>query len=1188
MRGTEHLPCRPDVATAAKAAFAIQRLGKRCWVGKPGIPPPGVAWVRTQANVAVPEKYEHDFHVPYLGESDAMIDSSNTLAMDLFQQDLEEDGNDSEIEEFNYNIYAVNEGPSDIPKPPKQTGDTPKKELRSSSLRTEASPTEVAEKVVPTYMLKQAIPVWDRAAKRVALRDIMDRLGTENLESIKTVISDVFKLEGSHLVASYQANVLMRKKLWQMQYDEERGKKEMHVDVVKHARREMKTCPSDVLKSKSIPFFVCRQCYTYVCSLHGYQNDARPVKKPYDKSKKEVLGEEAAAEIEAKCEDHDSSKCWFGQLNEDDCVEWVSNLVANPSSWNDIHSVVRELFETFGHDPCRITSMLKAFIPQISSKVRFTCFRVGYLCRQFFSQTTGAMKAPPARTKKPQSKWTKSRSRRPAQEIESMQGGKRLDYVPCRHDGACTTKNCICMQSGLLCEKFCGCNHTHVQNRKLQYTCSNAFRGCACKAASACASKACFCFSMNRECDPDLCRQCHECRESPLPSGKNWSCTNEGLQMNEKQRIVVGHSKVHGWGAFAVRDIAKNEIIGEYVGELIKQEEAERRGRVYDEINYSFLFNTTQDYALDSTRMGNKLRYCNHSIRPNCEPKVMRVGGDVRVGLYAKRNIARNEELFFNYGYNDGPAWAMQGKGKHSAASKKKTAKRVSPSDAESEEILPVSSRKRKHLEEDNDDEHPILLSDAEEDYPRLAPPKITIPSRPRQRTMPRAAEVNRRHSVSGIAEARKLSEDSIVQRRSVNHSNTGEPAVMGRSLWRGVLRRVSGGAAKIVEANTAILSENDNCPLTSDKASVVAECQKQEDNISPFDAKKQERQNSSLASATRADEGIPANNAAPQKSYILKLAGSNECSEKEGNVVSSKGPLALNNHVKTVASTIAQEHADKRRKVATPDDFKDKRMDIDDGDDGKGEKRPVVSQHIAGVGRIAGQAEASLSHGPESFEAPNARASVPHLDSNWENNCNGTTPPSASEKEENIISKIGLPDNEPKILNSTSRKRTRPSDGKEGSYVGSSVACLFQTTLTAAKRQKLLGADKPTPSESHDYDHDIADHERSSKAPRMNGVLKLFTEGDRSPAAKLRTIGSNKEQSNTLGPKRLSQPHPQKQDGPSRPAGKKQAKENGALGSSEDDGTDEAVPVVNLVSDDDEVGARAGTNEHNFSNWFT
>ncbi|MCD7470350.1 hypothetical protein HAX54_010132 [Datura stramonium] len=238
-----------------------------------------------------------------------------------------------------------------------------------------------------------------------------------------------------------------------------------------------------------------------------------------------------------------------------------------------------------------------------------------------------------------------------------ISGRKDLNrqYNPCSCEAPCG-KECPCIVNRTCCEKYCGCPKS----------CKNRFRGCVCMKDD-CRSMQCACFSVDRECDPDVCRNCWiSCGDGTLgfPSqrGAKHECNNMKLLLKQHQKVLLGRSDVSGWGAFLKNSVEKNEFLGEYTGELISHDEADRRGKIYDLENSSFLFNLTNQFVLDANRKGNKLKFANHSPDPNCYPKVIKVAGDHKVGIFAKERIFAGEELFYDYGYDPDTthAWARK------------------------------------------------------------------------------------------------------------------------------------------------------------------------------------------------------------------------------------------------------------------------------------------------------------------------------------------------------------------------------------------------------------------------------------------------------------------------------------------------------------------------------------------------
>lgn len=209
-------------------------------------------------------------------------------------------------------------------------------------------------------------------------------------------------------------------------------------------------------------------------------------------------------------------------------------------------------------------------------------------------------------------------------------------FVPCDHKGPCSEENCSCVKNRFFCTKHC------VWGEKSR----NYFRGCSCKGGKCC-TKSCACYAAKRECDPDLCVACGACTDPAGKPASNQRCRNDNIGMRRHGQLLLAKSGIEdaGWGLFTKHALKKGEFVHEYVGEVISQEEAERRGMIYDKMNRSYLFNLSSDLVVDASRKGNKTRFANHSDKPNCEIKMTWVNGDIHIGLFACCDIEPQTEV---------------------------------------------------------------------------------------------------------------------------------------------------------------------------------------------------------------------------------------------------------------------------------------------------------------------------------------------------------------------------------------------------------------------------------------------------------------------------------------------------------------------------------------------------------------
>jgi len=112
-----------------------------------------------------------------------------------------------------------------------------------------------------------------------------------------------------------------------------------------------------------------------------------------------------------------------------------------------------------------------------------------------------------------------------------------------------------------------------------------------------------------------------------------------------KKPVKFARSAIHNWGLYAMENIAKDDMIIEYVGEEVRQSVADMRETRYlkSGIGSSYLFRIDDNTVVDATKKGGIARFINHSCMPNCTAKIIKVEGSKRIVIYALRDIVMSE-----------------------------------------------------------------------------------------------------------------------------------------------------------------------------------------------------------------------------------------------------------------------------------------------------------------------------------------------------------------------------------------------------------------------------------------------------------------------------------------------------------------------------------------------------------------
>lgn len=96
-------------------------------------------------------------------------------------------------------------------------------------------------------------------------------------------------------------------------------------------------------------------------------------------------------------------------------------------------------------------------------------------------------------------------------------------------------------------------------------------------------------------------------------------CTNRIVQLGRKIPLCIFRTNGRGWGVKTIEPIKPNTFVTEYVGEVITNEEAERRGKKCDAQGITYLFDLDFEdensaFTVDAAKYGNISHFFNHSV----------------------------------------------------------------------------------------------------------------------------------------------------------------------------------------------------------------------------------------------------------------------------------------------------------------------------------------------------------------------------------------------------------------------------------------------------------------------------------------------------------------------------------------------------------------------------------------------
>ncbi|XP_076465119.1 uncharacterized protein LOC143296954 isoform X2 [Babylonia areolata] len=168
---------------------------------------------------------------------------------------------------------------------------------------------------------------------------------------------------------------------------------------------------------------------------------------------------------------------------------------------------------------------------------------------------------------------------------------------------------------------------------------------CNCKQPTSPEEKGCLEDCLNRvvftECTPETC-----------PCGDQ--CSNQRIQRQEwANNLEKFLTPDRGYGVRTLTAVPVDQIILEYLGEVVSEQEFRRRmTEEYAQDSHHYCLNMDGRTVIDGYRMGNLTRFVNHSCEPNTEMQKWNVNGLYHMVLRTLREIKPYEEITYDYNFH--------------------------------------------------------------------------------------------------------------------------------------------------------------------------------------------------------------------------------------------------------------------------------------------------------------------------------------------------------------------------------------------------------------------------------------------------------------------------------------------------------------------------------------------------------